>query len=174
MIIFRLLLVAIIAVSLGSLVPLLSPGFAGASPLADGVYRFDFDGGKQTVDGKSSPTQSHSSSIAIRSACPPSGCVATAWDLSIGPTWLQPPYEGKLVFREIKDQWVGTRWKMYTCNNTINQGSETLAFQVMPDGTFVGVSTDLQSPCAPMVTPFSAMRVGDILPNVEVADPNIA
>ena len=61
---------------------------------------------------------------------------------------------------------------MYTCNNTINQGSETLAFQVMPDGTFVGVSTDLQSPCAPIVTPFTATRVGDIPPNVEVADPN--
>src|SRR5262249_5152200 len=110
--------------------------------------------------------------IAIRSACPSSGCGATAWDLSIGPTWPQPPYEGALVFREAKDQWVGTRWRVYTCDNTINQGSETLACQVQPDGTFVGVSTQLQTPCAPIVVPFSAKRVGDLPPDVEVADPN--
>jgi hypothetical protein len=172
MIIVRVLLSAVVAACLGLLANTLSPGSAAASPLTDGLYQFQFDGSKQTLDGKPSPTQSSSAQIAIRSACPPSGCVATAWDTYIGPTWLQPPYEGKLVFREIKDQWVGTRWKMFTCNNTINQGSQTLAFQVMPDGTFTGVSTELQAPCAPIVTPFTARRIGDIPPDVEVADPN--
>jgi hypothetical protein len=172
MIISRVLLAATIAVTIGSAVALVTPGSAAASALADGTYRFDFDGSKQTIDGVSKPTGSHSTSIAIRSACPSSGCVATAWDTSIGPTWLQPPYEGALVFRENRDQWVATRWKMFTCNDTIKQGTETLAFQVKSDGTFAGVSTQLEAPCAPIVIPFTATRVGDVSPDVEVADPN--
>jgi hypothetical protein len=100
--------------------------------------------------------------------------VATAWDTSIGPTWLQPPEEGALVFRENRAQWVATRWKMFTCNNTIKQGTETLAFQVKSDGTFVGVSTQLEAPCPLIVIPFTATRTGDISPDVQVADPNTA
>lgn len=170
----RVLLAAAIAVTLGPAIPLAMPGIASASALADGTYRFDFDGSKQTVDGAPKPTGSHSTLIAMRSACPPSGCVATAWDTSIGPTWLQPPEEGALVFRENRDQWVATRWKMFTCNNTIKQGTETLSFQVKADGTFVGVSAQLEAPCAPIVIPFTAVRVGDVGPDVQVADPNSA
>jgi hypothetical protein len=61
---------------------------------------------------------------------------------------------------------------MFGCNDTITQGTETFAFQVKSDGTFVGVSTSLQAPCAPIVIPFTATRVGDVSPDVEVADPN--
>jgi hypothetical protein len=174
MTISRVLLAATIAVTVGPAVTLAMPGAASASALSDGTYRFDFDGSKQTVDGVPKPTGSHSTLIALRSACPPSGCVATGWDTSIGPTWLQPPVEGALVFRENRDQWVATRWKMFTCNNTIHQGTETLAFQVKSDGTFVGVSTQLEAPCAPIVIPFIATRVGDVSPDVQVADPNTA
>ena len=172
MTISRVLLAATIAVTGGPAVTLALPGTASATALADGTYRFDFDGSKQTVDGVPKPTGSHSTSIAMRSACRPSGCVATAWDTSIGPTAPQPPEEGALVFRENKDQWLATRWKMFTCNNTTNQGTETLAFQVRSDGTFAGVSTQLEAPCAPIVIPFVATRVGDVSPDVKVADPN--
>src|ERR1700738_3052747 len=96
----RVFLTATIAVTAAPIVALAMPSTASASALADGTYRFDFDGSKQTIDGVPKPTGSHSTSIAMRSACPPSGCVATAWDTSIGPTWLQPPEEGALVFRE--------------------------------------------------------------------------
>ena len=170
MIISRVLLVAAVAASVG----LATAGSAAASPLADGLYKFEFDGSKQTLDGKPDPGKPYSNLIAIRSACPSSGCVATAWDTSIGPTWLQPPYEGAIVFREDKDQWSGTRWRMFTCNNTITQGSETLTFQATSGGTFTGVSTGLQSPCGPVVTPFTATRVSDVPPDVSVADPNTA
>lgn len=170
----RGLLAATIAVAAAPVVALATPGTAFASALADGTYKFDFDGSKQTVDGAPKPSGSYSTSIAMRSACPPSGCVATGWDTSIGPTWLQPPVEGALVFRENRGQWVATRWKMFTCNNTIKQGTETLSFQVKPDGSFVGVSTQLEAPCAPIVIPFSAARVGDVSPDVQVADPNTA
>ena len=173
MIISRVL-VAVVAATVGSAVALVTPGSAAASPLADGMYKFEFDGSKQTLDGKPDPAKPYSTLIAIRSACPPSGCVATAWDTSIGPTWLQPPYEGAIVFREDKDQWAGTRWRMFTCNNTTTQGTETLTFQTTPDGTFTGVSTGLQSPCGPLVTPFTATRVGDVPTDVAVADPNTA
>jgi hypothetical protein len=165
---------AAIAAAVTSAVTMFAPGTAAATALPDGLYRFDFDGSKQTLDGKSNPTTSETANIAIRSVCAESGCVATAWDTTIGPTWAQPPYEGKLVFHENKDQWVGTRWRMFTCNNTINQGSETLAFQVQADGRFVGVSTRLQTPCAPIVLPFTAARIGDVPADVEVADPATA
>ena len=170
----RILVAATAAAGAWSAVAVLTPGYAAASALADGAYRFDFDASKQTLDGKPDPGKPFSTVIAIRSACPPSGCVATAWDTSIGATWLQPPYEGALVFREDKDRWVGTRWRMYTCENTIKQGTETLAFQVKADGTFVGVSTGLQSPCGPLVMPFTATRVGDVPADVDVADPDTA
>ncbi|PJE10746.1 MAG: hypothetical protein CK429_18490 [Mycobacterium sp.] len=170
----RILLAATVALTSGQVVALIVPGTASASALADGTYRFDFDGSKQTVDGAPKPTGSHSTLIAMRSACPPSGCVATAWDTSIGPTWLQPPEEGALVFRENRDQWVATRWKMFSCNNSMKQGTETLSFQVKPDGTFVGVSTQLEAPCPPIVIPFTATRVGEVSPDVQVADPNTA
>ncbi|OBK28943.1 hypothetical protein A5634_19230 [Mycobacterium asiaticum] len=168
----RILLAATFAVTVGTAGILITPGTASASALAEGTYRFAFDGSKQTIDGVAKPTGSYSRSIAMRSACPPSGCVATGWDTSIGPTWLQPPEEGALVFRENRDQWVATRWKMFTCNGSIKQGTETLAFQVKPDGTFVGVSTQLEAPCPPIVIPFTATRVGDVSPDVQVADPN--
>lgn len=170
----RVVLAATFAVVLGPVVTLAIPGAAWASALPDGTYRFDFDGSKQTVDGAPKPTGSHSTLIAMRSACPGAGCVATAWDTSIGPTWLQPPEEGALVFRENRDQWVATRWKMFTCNNTTKQGTETLSFQVKPDGTFVGVSTQMEAPCPPIVIPFTATRIGDVAPDVQVADPNTA
>jgi hypothetical protein len=171
---FRAPLAATIAVAVTLAVSVFAPAVAAATALPDGLYRFDFDGAKQTLDGKPDPTTAASAKIAIRSICADNGCVATAWDTFIGPTWLQPPYEGKLVFRENRDQWVGTRWRMFNCQNTINQGSETLAFQVQADGRFVGVSTMLQSPCAPIVLPFTATRIGDIPADVVVADPATA
>lgn len=172
MTISHVLLAATFAITIGPVASLSNPAAASASVLTDGTYRFDFDGSRQTIDGAPKPTGSHSTLIAMRSACLPSGCVATAWDTSIGPTWLQPPEEGALVFRENRDQWVATRWKMFTCNNATKQGTETLAFQVKPDGTFVGVSTQLEAPCPPIVIPFTATRVGDVSPDVTVADPN--
>ncbi|MDP7705383.1 MULTISPECIES: hypothetical protein [unclassified Mycobacterium] len=170
----RILLAAISATILGPAAALATPLVASASALADGMYRFDFDGSKQTIDGVPKPTGAYSTVIAMRSACPPAGCVATAWDTSIGPTWPQPPEEGALVFRENRGQWLATRWKMFTCNNSMKQGTETLSFQVKPDGTFVGVSTQSEAPCAPIIIPFVATRVGDISPDVQVADPNSA
>lgn len=174
MTIFRALLATTFAITVCPFAGLAAPATASASALTEGTYRFDFDGSKQTVDGAPKPTGSHSTLIAMRSACPPSGCVATAWDTSIGPTWLQPPEEGALVFRENRDQWVATRWKMFTCNNAMKQGTETLSFQVQPDGTLVGLSTQLEAPCPPITIPFTATRVGDVSPDVQVADPNSA
>ena len=174
MTVVRVLLAATFAVSAVPVTAVALPATAAASALTDGTYKFDYDGSKQTIDGVAKPTGSHSTLMAMRSACPSSGCVATAWDTSIGPTWLQPPEEGALVFRENREQWVATRWKMFTCNNTTKQGTETLAFQVKPDGSFVGVSTQLEAPCPPIVIPFTATRIGDISPDVQVADPNTA
>jgi hypothetical protein len=173
MTISRVLLAATVLAGVGSPVALLTPGFASASALTEGVYRFDFDGSKQTQDGKPNPTPSYSATVGIRSACPPAGCVATATDLKTY-RWAQPPYEGTFVYRETKDQWVMTRWYVYACNNgEMHQDGETQTFQVKPDGTFVGIDTKLQSPCGgPLVIPFTATRLGDLPPDAEVADPN--
>jgi hypothetical protein len=168
----RVLQGAIIAAGVGLTVALLTSGSAAASALADGLYRFDFDGSKQTLDGNPNPTKPYTTMVAIRSACLPGGCVATATDLEIGAHALQPPYEGTYVFRESSDQWGMSRYRMYMCNNGMTQGSETQSFQVRTGGTLVGVSTQLQAPCAPIVVPFTATRVADLPPNVEVADPS--
>src|SRR5689334_12131502 len=86
MTISRLLLVAAFAIIVGPAVTLAVPSAASASALTDGTYRFDYDGSKQPIDGVPKPAGAHSTLIAMRSACPPSGCVATGWDTSIGPT----------------------------------------------------------------------------------------
>lgn len=169
----RVLLAAIVVAGVGSPVALLTAGSASASALTDGVYQFEFDGSKQTQDGQPKPAPSYSQTVGIRSACPPAGCVATATDLKTY-RWLQPPYEGKFVYREIKDQWVMSRWYVYACNNgEMHQEGETQTFKVNSDGRFVGIDTKLNSACGgPVVIPFTATRVGDLPPDAEVGDPN--
>jgi hypothetical protein len=173
MTISRALLAVTLMAGVGPPVALLTAGSASASALNDGVYRFDFDGTKQTADGTPKPTTAYSQTVGIRSACPPTGCVATATDLETY-RWLQAPYEGTFVYREAKDQWVMTRWYVYACNNgEMHQGGETQTFKVKPDGTFVGTATKINSPCgSPLTIPFTATRVGDLPPDAEVADPN--
>jgi hypothetical protein len=169
----RVLLAATLVAGLGSPIALVTSGSASASALADGVYQFDFDGSKQTQDGKSKPVPSYSQTVGIRSACTPAGCVAAATDLKTYK-WLQPPYQGTFVYREAKDQWAMSRWYVYACNNgEMHQEAETQTFRVSPDGTFAGIDTKLNSACdGPVVIPFTATRVGDLPPDAEVADPN--
>ena len=173
MTISRFLLAAIVVAGVGPPVALLTSGSASATALTEGVYRFDFDGSKQTQDGKPKPVLSYSQTVGIRSACLPDGCVATATDLETY-RWLQPPYQGVFVYRETKDQWVMNRWYVYACNNgEMHQEGETQTFRVKPDGTFVGIDTKLHAACdGAIVIPFSATRVGDLPPDAEVADPN--
>src|ERR1700752_4338292 len=116
MTISRFLLAAIVVAGVGPPVAFLTSGSASATALTEGVYRFDFDGSKQTQDGKPKPVPSYSQTVGIRSACSPDGWVATATDLETY-RWLQPPYQGIFVYRETKDQWVMNRWYVYACNN---------------------------------------------------------
>jgi hypothetical protein len=171
----RVLLTAALVAGVGSPVAVLTAGSASATALIDGVYRFDFDGSKQTQDGVPKPTTSYKQTVGIRSACLPSGCVATATDLETY-RWLQAPYEGTFVYRETKNQWVMSRWYVYACNNgEMHQGGETQTLTVNPDGTLAGTDTKMNAPCgSPLVTPFTATRVGDLPPDAEVADPNAA
>jgi hypothetical protein len=169
----RVLLAATVLAGVGSPVSLLTAGSASASALTDGVYQYDFDGSKLTQDGQPKPGPSYSQTVGIRSACPPSGCVATATDLKTYK-WLQPPYQGTFVYREDKDQWAMSRWYVYACNNgEMHQEAETQTFRVQPNGTLVGIDTKLNSACnGPVVIPFTATRVSDLPPDAEVADPN--
>ncbi|MDT5093149.1 MAG: hypothetical protein QOH60_2512 [Mycobacterium sp.] len=174
MTISRVLLAATVVAGIGSPVALLTPGSASASALIEGVYRFDYDGSKQTQDGKPFPTNSYSATVGIRSACPPAGCVATATDLNTYG-WPQPAEASTFVYRETNDQWVMTRGFVYACNNgEMHEGGETQTFQVKPDGTFVGIGIKPRSPCpgGPLVMPFTATRVRDLPPDAPVADPN--
>ena len=182
MTIARILLAATVAASIvagGSAVALFTPATASAAALAEGTYRFDFEGSKQTSNGSPSPVQPYSWWVAIRSACPPAGCVATALELR---TWSQSvtvaPPPNTWVYRENDLQWAAQRSRDYDCNGDKVSGSETQSFQVIPDGTLSGVDTQLQSPCPTVVIPFTAKRGSGNLPVVQSGqtpqDPNTA
>ena len=177
MIIARILLAATVAASIvagGSAVALLTGATASAAALTEGTYRFDFEGSKQTTNGTPSPVQPYSWWLAIRSACPPPGCVATATVLDANNHSVAQGPANTWVYRENNRVWEASRFQGFACAGQKTAGSATQSFQVTDAGTLIGVATDFQAPCGPVVTPFTAERVGELPPGVDVADPNTA
>jgi hypothetical protein len=152
----------------GTAVALLNPAPAVANPLAEGTYRFDFGEGPSSFQFPEQKRPPYTWMLAIRSACPPSGCVATAKLLDDAGTPMN------WVYRETNRHWDGNAFQGFVCNNKKTAGTNSQSFDVSPDGTLVGISIDSAPGCEPISRPFTATRVGDLPAGVDVADPSTA
>lgn len=136
---------------------------AAATPVADGVYQLDFGGTEPGDFDYSEPRGPYSWQLAIRSACPPSGCVATA-------TFVGNPSMA-YVFRENGGRYISSQSQGFACEGNKTAGVSTMSFTAS-GGSLSGELTEPASPCQPITRSFSAVREGDLPPGVTVADPN--
>ena len=75
---------AAVGIVAGSAVAVCASPVAAATPVVDGLYRLNFAGTEAADFDYPEPRGPYSWLLAIRSACSPSGCVATA--TSVGDT----------------------------------------------------------------------------------------
>lgn len=175
----RILAAATIANIVCALSGVLTAPPASAAALPEGSYMFTFDGSKRTTDGEPDPMHTSTTSAGIRSACLPSGCVATALEVwAVSQSVIPGPLPNTWVYREINGQWQGSRPRDFDCNGDKVSGTETQSFTVLPDGTLAGLDTKLQVPCPTEVIPFTAKRTSPKLPATQMgqepADPATA
>ncbi|CRZ14803.1 serine/threonine-protein kinase [Mycolicibacterium neworleansense] len=158
-----------------------------STPVFDGLYRLDYDNPHATLNGNPWPgagNQIASYWWAFRSACKPSGCVATSTRMD-GSNHAVPYTEGggmTAVFRLTNNSWQGDPGRgSLPCEAPIvgqAQATDTaLALTPQPDGTLAGAqTTTIQSnECglqgAVITVPVHATRLEDVPPGSPVADP---
>lgn len=157
------------------------------APVFDGLYRLDYDNPRATLNGNPWPgagNQIASYWWAFRSACKPSGCVATSTRMD-GSNHSVPYAESggmTAVFRLLNNSWQadpGTG--SLPCEAPIVGQSQAmataLALTPQPDGMLAGAqTTTIQSnECglqgAVITVPVHATRLEDVPPGSPVADP---
>jgi hypothetical protein len=154
---------AAVGVVAGSAVAVCASPVAGATPVADGLYRLNFAGTEAADFDYPEPRGPYSWLLAIRSACPPSGCVATA--TSVGDT------STTYVFRENGGRYIASQSQGFACEGKKTAGISTMSFTAS-GATLSGDLVESASPCEPISRSFTAVREGELPSGVTVADPN--
>lgn len=166
----------------------------GDHSILDGTYRLTYDGAKQLQNGAPEPWANQSEDMevhywALKSRCNSSGCLATGTALDrLNQQVARTP--ARTVELRLRDG----RWEELSHRESVDQplclypdkrlapGSDTevreWTLDPQPDGTLRGLQTTtvLTNECGLQGTlvqvPFSAIRVGELPPNVQVADPS--
>ncbi|MFI5510111.1 hypothetical protein ACIA48_21810 [Mycobacterium sp. NPDC051804] len=156
-------LVAAVGIVAGSAFAVCSSPVAAARPVPDGLYRLSFAGTEPSDFDYSEPRGPYTWLLAIRSACPPSGCVATATNVGgVSTTY---------VFRQSGGRYISSQAQGFTCEGKKTAGISTMSFTAS-DTTLTGELVESASPCQPISRSFTALREGDLPSGVTVADPN--
>ncbi|MBO0865465.1 MAG: serine/threonine protein kinase [Mycobacterium sp.] len=157
-----------------------------AAPAINGAYRLDYDREKQTSNGVIASNGVQSSWWAFRSSCRATGCAATATKLDDASHEAANTAGGggTDVLRFVDGHWQGApRQQQVRCrqvNGTaISTESKSVVWSLTPqaDGTLRGVQTETvqSNECGAagsvLRVPVVATRIGDVPPNVTVADP---
>ena len=151
----------------------------------DGTFRLDFDNAHQTVNGLpvSTPVPNKTVWWAFRSLCTSTGCVATGSQLV--DTNHQEAAGVVGVFHFADGHWQDTPYLQppHQCSGTNVTVTHTMtiswSLEPQPNGTLRGVVTGtvLTNECGNQGkvyrTPISATRMGDMPPDVIVADPTL-
>ena len=163
MTIARAAVVAAVGIVAGSAFAVCSSPIAAAAPVPDGLYRLNFAGTEPSDFDYPEPRGPYTWLMAIRSACPPTGCVATASIVGgAGMTY---------VFRESGSQYISTQAQGFACERKKTEGTSTMSFTA--SGTSLsGELVESAAPCQPISRSFTAIREGDLPSGVAVADPN--
>jgi hypothetical protein len=140
-----------------------SPIVAAATLVPDGLYRLNFAGTEPSDFDYLQPRGPYSWLLAIRSACPTDGCVATATNVGgVSMTY---------VFREKDGRYISSQPQGFACQGKKTAGMSTMSFSV--SGTSLsGELVESASPCEPISRSFTAVREDDLPSGVPVADPN--
>jgi serine/threonine-protein kinase len=162
-----------------------SSGGAVPQVVLDGTYRLDYDRAKQTSNGVIGNDGAPSSWWAFHSSCTSTGCTATGTKLdSVNHQIARTTGSGNTsVLTYVNGHWQSApREVQVQCrqNRTVTASQdEMVVWSLTPqaDGTLRGVQiqTVKSSACgaqgATLRIPAAATRVGDVPPNVAVADP---
>lgn len=163
MTIARAAVVAAVGIAAGAAFAVCSSPIAAAKPVPDGLYRLSFAGTEPSDFDYSEPRGPYTWLLAIRSACPPSGCVATATNVGgVSTTY---------VFRQSGGRYISSQAQGFTCEGKKTAGISTMSFAAS-DNTLIGDLVESASPCQPISRSFTAVREGDLPTGVAVADPN--
>ena len=104
---------AAVGIVAGSAVAVCASPVAAATPVVDGLYRLNFAGTEAADFDYPEPRGPYSWLLAIRSACPPSGCVATA--TSVGDTSMT------YVFRENGGRYIASQSQGLKCDGILRR-----------------------------------------------------
>jgi hypothetical protein len=115
MTIARAAVVAAVGLLAGSAFAVCSSPVAAATPVADGLYRLNFAGTEPSDFDYPEPRGPYTWLMAIRSACPPVGCVATA--SIVGGA------EMAYVFRESGGQYISSQAQGFACDGKKTAGT---------------------------------------------------
>ena len=111
---------AAVGIVAGSAVAVCASPVAAATPVADGLYRLNFAGTEAADFDYPEPRGPYSWLLAIRSACPPSGCVATATNVGgVSTTY---------VFRQDGGRYISSQPQGFACEGNKTAGISTMSF----------------------------------------------
>lgn len=156
--------------------------------MLDGTYRLDYDHPKGTSNGApSGDTKVTSSWSAFRSACTPTGCIATATQLDDNNHQVASTEGGgdRAVFTFADGRWreIPDRTSSVCASDMALRGAVITVLSVEPhaDGRLQGEQTDtvIGDECGPAlgavyITPVTMVREGDVPSGVAIADPAAA
>ena len=155
-------LAAAVGILAGTALAVCASPIAVATPVADGLYRLNFPGTEAADFDYPEPRGPYSWLLAIRSACPPSGCVATATNVGDSSTTY--------VFRENEETYIASQPQGFACEGKKTTGISTMSFTAS-GGSLSGDLVESASPCQPISRSFTAVREGDLPSGVMLPTP---
>jgi serine/threonine-protein kinase len=131
-----------------------------------GNYRVDFSP-PMSLDGvQAAGAATSTGTYAVRSACKPTGCVATASRLSGELTFATD-----MVFDEVGGSWVGVAIGTGPCRDAQAETWEVFTLQPRPDGTLAGEYTATAANACGGKNTVTFTRTGDLDANNSLPDP---
>jgi hypothetical protein len=159
----RAAVAAAVGIVAGSALAVCSAPTAAAAPVVDGLYRLNFAGTEPADFDYPKPRGPYSWLLAVRSACTPAGCVATATNVGDVSTTY--------VFRAEDGRYTSSQPQSFACEGRTTPGTSTMSFTV--SGTSLsGELVESAMPCEAISRSFTAVREGNLPSGVAVADPN--
>ncbi len=150
------------------------PATAVDEPVLDGTYRLDLDGKRVLVNGKVMHAPPAPSLFAFRSACSHTGCVATGTLLQSDN--MKRGTNFTVVLDYVNGGWQMTAANTFSCaDNSTTPGMVAWSIKPGPDrslvGTYAAAHAGGPDCVSVMQAPMTLTRVGDVDPQVSVADP---
>ena len=122
-----------------------------------GTYRAHFGAGTNLDDVSAPGTTPTTGMYGVRSACRPTGCVATMSRLSGDST-----FASTMVFDSVGGSWVAVALSSNPCRNAPTEIWEVITLQPRPDGTFTGEQTTTASNLCGGKHTVTFTRTGDV------------